>query len=277
MVLRKENSSEINKESKDKSSKEESITSCKLIYGFIAVNIIFIAILIWGLAWNHNTIENNQEKILAKYDSCIAEINNDTIKYPRKDDYQIQKLRDNEEAIKSILEQGYSKIQSEYESVEIWVGIITVVFLIFSFYSLFKSESLESDSRRATDHIRAMANQWDDKVKEYEKGVSSLKGKMEKELSDTKAARETLKAYYDTQLNKKSDEIIKKNKAEITKVTSNLQQAIQNYGERLQEQLNEIEDLRKKFEESINSYEELSPEEIEKMFNGQDSKGKKDD
>lgn len=49
--------------------------------------------------------------------------------------------------VKSLLELQYAKLQYEYEALEIWAALLTIVFLIFSFYSLFKSERFEEQSR----------------------------------------------------------------------------------------------------------------------------------
>lgn len=54
-------------------------------------------------------------------------------------DYEYKLLRDE---IRSLLQLEFNKIQNEYEALEIWAGILTVVFLIFSFYSLFKTEQI---------------------------------------------------------------------------------------------------------------------------------------
>ena len=40
---------------------------------------------------------------------------------------------------RDLLELQYAKIQHEYESIQIWYGILTVIFLVFSFYSLYFS------------------------------------------------------------------------------------------------------------------------------------------
>lgn len=48
---------------------------------------------------------------------------------------------------KDLLEIEFAKIQHETESLQIWCGILTVVFLIFSFYSLFKTDELVQQGR----------------------------------------------------------------------------------------------------------------------------------
>lgn len=68
---------------------------------------------------------------------------------------QLEQQKVFQESVKSMMEMEYAKIQNEYESQEIWIGLITIVFLIFSFYSMMKSEQFErqcqEDAKRAHD------------------------------------------------------------------------------------------------------------------------------
>lgn len=67
--------------------------------------------------------------------------------------HEIQLLRDE---IKSLLQLEFNKMQNEYESLELWAAILTVVFLIFSFYSFFKTEHLEEQGHQSITRIGDM-------------------------------------------------------------------------------------------------------------------------
>jgi len=54
---------------------------------------------------------------------------------------------------KTLLDLEFTKIQNEYESLTLWAGILTVVFLIFSFYSLFKADDLVKQGREGLDKL----------------------------------------------------------------------------------------------------------------------------
>jgi hypothetical protein len=58
--------------------------------------------------------------------------------------------------IKAILDLEYGRIQNEYETMELWCAILTIVFLIFSFYSLFKTEDLNKRANDAVDHLKEL-------------------------------------------------------------------------------------------------------------------------
>lgn len=55
-----------------------------------------------------------------------------------------------------LLEMQFAKIQHETESLQILCGILTIVFLIFSFYSLFKTDDLLQRSKESSLEIAAM-------------------------------------------------------------------------------------------------------------------------
>ena len=79
------------------------------------------------------------------------------VKEKMKSDPNLEyKLLRNE--VRSLLQLEFNKIQNEYEALEIWAAILTVVFLIFSFYSFFKTEKLEEDGRQSITRINTMEN-----------------------------------------------------------------------------------------------------------------------
>jgi len=58
-----------------------------------------------------------------------------------------------QQEVKSMLDLEFNRIQHEFESLEIWAGVLTVIFLIFSFYSLFKTEQLEQQGKAALKEV----------------------------------------------------------------------------------------------------------------------------
>ena len=89
---------------------------------------------------------------------------------------------------KDMLEMQFAKIQHETESLQIWCGILTVVFLIFSFYSLFKTDELVQQGRdgveelknlqtKANNSIEQMENTGNSKISDFDtKSKATLKG-----------------------------------------------------------------------------------------------------
>ena len=84
--------------------------------------------------------------------------------------HEYKLLRDE---IRSLLQLEFNKIQNEYEALEIWAAILTVVFLIFSFYSFFKTEKLEEDGRKSISRINEMENDARDNLNDLQNSIQT--------------------------------------------------------------------------------------------------------
>lgn len=56
---------------------------------------------------------------------------------------------------KALLELEFNRIQNEYTMWALWGGILTIVFLIFSFYSLFKTDEILRQSKEEFEKLKA--------------------------------------------------------------------------------------------------------------------------
>lgn len=89
---------------------------------------------------------------------------------------------------KSLLELEFNKIQNEYQGLILWAGILTIVFLIFSFYSLFRADDLVKQGREGLDKLndqrdaavklnKESRNEYEDlkeKILKFEKSIENL-------------------------------------------------------------------------------------------------------
>lgn len=69
--------------------------------------------------------------------------------------------------VRDILDRQLAKIQQEYETLEVWCGIITVVFLIFSFYSLFKVEDIVNQGKSGLKELEVMSEKGNGKINDF--------------------------------------------------------------------------------------------------------------
>lgn len=87
---------------------------------------------------------------------------------------------------KDLLEMQFAKIQHESESLEIWVGLLTVVFLIFSFYSLFKTDELVKQGRDGLKELSSLKRKGEDKLsvleQEGNKKIQEIDSKGQKKI-----------------------------------------------------------------------------------------------
>lgn len=77
---------------------------------------------------------------------------------------------------KALLELEMTKIQNEHETLGIWAALLTVVFLIFSFYSLFKTDDLVKQGQDGLDKLNEIR-------KDANKCVDEMKSKAEEKIS----------------------------------------------------------------------------------------------
>lgn len=163
-------------------------------------NLLFFFVLV-GLCMYANyyfynksiaSFDKKQKAIVTRVDSCISKTDNaiaNMVKYvpvkpDKKDslyaDLQTKYLKTlddqklHQESVKALLDLEFSKIQSEYESQEIWIGLITIVFLIFSFYSMMKTDQLEKQCRDDAQRIRNLTDENQTKFDEIKQKISTI-------------------------------------------------------------------------------------------------------
>lgn len=139
-----------------------------------------------------DSFDEKQKAIITRVDSIISKTDNaiaNMVKYvpvkpDKKDilyaDLQAKYLKAlddqklHQESVKALLDLEFSKIQSEYESQEIWIGLITIVFLIFSFYSMMKTDQLEKQCRDDAQRIRSLTDENQTKFDEIKQKISTI-------------------------------------------------------------------------------------------------------
>ncbi len=85
---------------------------------------------------------------------------------------------DNTERVSNLLESELAKIQSEYEVLNLWCALLTVVFLIFSFFSIFKANEMAAQSENALDDMRIIARDFHTKSDKIDADIESTNNKI---------------------------------------------------------------------------------------------------
>lgn len=111
------------------------------------------------------SLTTGEKDALKEYVKCISrntlantmnQVHLAAISEMKSDDLLIQ--------TRDLLELQFSKIQHEAQSLQIWCGILTIVFLIFSFYSLFKTDELLQRGRDGLKELSEMKIEGDKKI-----------------------------------------------------------------------------------------------------------------
>lgn len=146
--------------------------------------------------------------------------------------------------VKSLLELQFNKIQNEYETLEIWTALLTIVFLIFSFYSLFKSERFEEQSRMTTREISQLRNRAENRIDELLKSgqqhVKKAQLESEQAIIAMRERIDQVSKSYENELNSQLE----------SRITSK-EQELDSQSQRLETLINDAESLLSKLEEQL--------------------------
>lgn len=84
-------------------------------------------------------------------------------------------------SVKDLLELQYNKLQNEYDSIQIWYGVLTVIFLVFSFYSIFKADDV---IRQGKDAIIDFTQNATNEIASQKADAEEIKTKIKDRLDD---------------------------------------------------------------------------------------------
>ena len=84
-----------------------------------------------------------------------------------------------EERMQSLMDMEFEKLQNDFNFISLWAGLITIVFLIFSIYSIFKTDEMLKKSEKVYEDIKTQSNVIDNFTeniqKEYRRELETLK------------------------------------------------------------------------------------------------------
>lgn len=91
------------------------------------------------------------------------------------------------ERTESLLELQYNKLQNDFNFLSMWAAVITIVFLVFSIYSIFKTDEMLSRAKDETAEIHKMSLEAkvhsttiESDIKLAEERIKTLQGRAEK-------------------------------------------------------------------------------------------------
>lgn len=163
-------------------------------------SIIFIVLMVLSLivvgvfsCRIHKEIRNETAVIKAAHDSTrqalrytIEASKADTTKAMFQiDEATLKQLEYDQQMIKDLLENQFDKLQTERNVLEIWAAAITIVFLVFSLYSIFHTDEILNDARHNAGKINELCST-------AEATSNKIKSEMETKLAPTVSKVEAL-------------------------------------------------------------------------------------
>lgn len=80
-----------------------------------------------------------------------------------------RKIETIQQDTKTLLDLQYHKIEHEFQIMQVWCGILTVIFLIFSFYSLFKTDDLVKQGKEGLARLDHIEERGEEKINGFHK------------------------------------------------------------------------------------------------------------
>ena len=110
--------------------------------------ILLIVVLAIGcfvfLASNYRQAQNDIVALQRKDAKILEGILNPTFNPHRRETYDIEKIADlldrHQNRVEALLETEYNKLQADFNILMLWASCLMIVFLVFSLYSIFKTE-----------------------------------------------------------------------------------------------------------------------------------------
>ena len=198
------------------------------VWWFVALTLL-CSVIAWKvmqtannrLEETHSVIISHQTNSIKSVDSLLAvhrNILNDSVHKINKK--EIESLtntilglsksiaeNNNSERIVNLLESELSKIQSEYEVLNLWCALLTIVFLIFSFFSIFKanemanqSEEALKDMRKIERDVQSKSESIDNKINETQRNIENLTQSISSIESDQNNLSTTIKTLKETEV-----------------------------------------------------------------------------
>ena len=149
---------------------------------------------------------------------------------------------------KNMIELHLDKIEHEYSNITMWAAILTLVFLVFSFYSMFKLEEYIKQGKETVDEIKKLKN-------ESQQSVDDITTKHKETL-------ESASAYFDQKINNLIQTYNDKLDEKVVRLDTISSLEIEKYNEKLE---NASAYFDQKINNLIQTYNEKLGEEVVKL------------
>lgn len=192
----------------------------------------------------HSNFVEGQERIIRTHHEYLKNAQSTQTSANAAFRRQVQEYDNVQQEIKSLLELEFNRIQNEFESLEIWAGVLTVIFLIFSFYSLQKTEQMEHESREGMRRIKQIISKAEKKHLQFETDGNT---KLSKFDSDSQSKLTT----FDTEKSNRFSIFDTDKDNKLKEIEIKLEQTVNAFTQTSAEKLSGIEDKIAKAQKDI--------------------------
>lgn len=261
--------------------KPQSHTTLLFCISFIVVFFI-LTLYLWcslsGMKNSQNKIVSEHINHVLKVDSLYNEmriflIDTDSIKNEglqvllsqlQKDSEMSNKeLLISQNEINSLLTLHLDKIENDYAQIGIWGGILSIIFLIFGFFAIFKIEETKADAKNTLEEVKTQGRKASEEIKADAKNtldeVKTQKIKASVEIKELQDQAGVLNNSYNI-IRQECESLIIDKTTEFDKLITNINDANSHYHESLEKinrLLGEVEIKSQQYDWSINQMKDL--------------------
>ena len=114
-----------------------------------------------------NVILSNDTNVIANSQALLNQLHNDSAMFRRE-------VLLSQSEMNSMISLHIDKVENDYAQIGIWGGILSVIFIIFGFFAIFKIEETKTDANRILNDVEEQANQASNKIDELQNQAVEL-------------------------------------------------------------------------------------------------------
>lgn len=194
-------------------------------------------------------ILSNDTGTIANAQALLSQLQNDSALFRRE-------ILLSQEEMNNMITLHIDKIDNDYSQIGIWGGILSIIFLIFGFFAIFKIEETKTEARNVLDDVETKGEEAVSKVQELQDQASGLRDSINSIRKDgdnfiadkTKEFDELKKGINDAQAQSK-DRLERING--LLEIAENKNKQYNWSIEAMQNQMKQLEDLTNKLKEVL--------------------------
>lgn len=209
---------------------------------------------------------HTNDSLIAKYcgsinDSSITPHTALTLKHALTQTSELLAQNENNQKTLHLLELEFTKIQSEYEVLNLWCALLTIVFLIFSFFSIFKTNEMSRQGEEALTRLGQISSEAQRKSASIDSQVAAAERRVNEHTN--RLSNDASRSFADLSTNI-NDQVntIQSLKADISAIQTDLR----NFPEKISESETRLQTIIDDKEHTINQYIETHFEAEKRAF-----------
>ncbi|MBR2016532.1 MAG: hypothetical protein IKA00_04415 [Prevotella sp.] len=114
-----------------------------------------------------NVILSNDTNVIANSRALLTQLHNDSAMFRRE-------VLLSQKEMNSLISLHIDKVENDYAQIGIWGGILSVIFIIFGFFAIFKIEETKTDANRILNDVEEQADQASNKIGDLQNQAAEL-------------------------------------------------------------------------------------------------------